>query len=111
VNLAGVAPSSATTGLLNANSMIINGVQIGQALSTDDTASDVNATSSTRAASAIAIAAAINRTVAVNQRNPKSSNARSMWLDKPLKSMVLPRFNPMIEVINPASSQNLLGNN
>jgi flagellin len=55
------APSSATTGLLNSNSMIINGVAIGQANATDDTASDVNATSSTRASSAIAIAAAINR--------------------------------------------------
>jgi len=57
---------SATTGLLNANSMVINGVQIGAALTTDDTASydgtiDTVATSSVRAASAIAIAAAINR--------------------------------------------------
>jgi len=58
---AGTAPDSSTTGLLNANSMIINGVAIGQALSTDDTASSTDATSSTRAASAIAIAAAINR--------------------------------------------------
>jgi len=61
---AGTAPDSATTGLLNANSMIINGVAIGQALSTDDTASSTDATSSTRAASAIAIAAAINRSSA-----------------------------------------------
>jgi len=60
----GVAPNSADTGLLNGNSMIINGVAIGQALSTDDTASDTTATSSTRAASAIAIAAAINRSSA-----------------------------------------------
>jgi len=57
----GTAPSSSTTGLLNANSMIINGVAIGQALATDDSASDTTSTSSTRAASAIAIAAAINR--------------------------------------------------
>lgn len=55
------APTSATQGLLNANSMIINGVAIGQALSTDDSASDTTAASSTRASSAIAIAAAINR--------------------------------------------------
>lgn len=55
------APVSATQGLLNANSMVINGVAIGQALTTDDTASDTTATSSTRASSAIAIAAAINR--------------------------------------------------
>jgi len=59
-------PDSATTGLLNANSMVINGVQIGAALTTDDTASfdgtsTSNASSSVRAASAIAIAAAINR--------------------------------------------------
>jgi flagellin len=54
-----------TTGLLKANSMVINGVQIGAALTTDDTASYDGAagiaTSSVRAASAIAIAAAINR--------------------------------------------------
>jgi flagellin len=61
---AGASASSSSIGLLNANSMVINGVQIGQALTTDDTASDVNATSSSRAASAIAIAAAINRSSA-----------------------------------------------
>jgi len=61
---AGGSASSSSIGLLNANSMVINGVQIGQALTTDDTASDVNATSSSRAASAIAIAAAINRSSA-----------------------------------------------
>jgi flagellin len=60
---------SATTGLLNANSMVINGVQIGAALTTDDTASydgtaASTATSSVRSASAIAIAAAINRSSA-----------------------------------------------
>ena len=62
-------PTSATTGLLNSNSMVINGVQIGAALTTDDTASydgsvNANASSSVRAASAIAIAAAINRSSA-----------------------------------------------
>ena len=55
------APATTTTGLLDNSTMIINGVTIGQALTTDDTASDTTATSSTRAASAIAIAAAINR--------------------------------------------------
>jgi flagellin len=58
---------SSTTGLLNGNSMTINGVQIGAALTTDDTASYVGsgvATSSVRSASAIAIAAAINRSSA-----------------------------------------------
>jgi len=64
VQTAGAAPTSATSGLLNSNSIVINGVQIGQALTTDDTASDVTATSSARAASAIAIAAAINRSSA-----------------------------------------------
>jgi len=61
VETAGAAPSSSDVGLLNSNSIVINGVQIGQALTTDDTASDIQATSSSRAASAIAIAAAINR--------------------------------------------------
>ncbi|MEY3791610.1 MAG: hypothetical protein RLZ09_2446 [Pseudomonadota bacterium] len=55
------APSTTTTGLLSNNSLILNGVAIGQALSTDDSASDTTAASSTREASAIAIAAAINR--------------------------------------------------
>lgn len=59
--VAATAPTSALQGLLNANSMIINGLAIGQALSTDDSASNDQALSSTRAASAIAIAAAINR--------------------------------------------------
>jgi flagellin len=59
--LAAAAPTSALQGLLNANSMVINGVAIGQALSTDDTASIDTALSSSRAASAIAIAAAINK--------------------------------------------------
>jgi len=54
------APASSSQGLMNANSMVINGFAIRQALATDDTASDTTATASTRAASAIAIAAAIN---------------------------------------------------
>jgi len=58
---AATAPSTTTTGLLTNNSLILNGVAIGQSLSTDDTASDTTAASSTRDASAIAIAAAINR--------------------------------------------------
>jgi len=55
-----VAPSTSTTGLLNAGVLKINGIDIRAAVSTDDTASDVTATSSSKAASAIAIAAAIN---------------------------------------------------
>ena len=55
------APSTATTGLLNAGTLRINGTSIVAASSLDDTASDTTATSSTKAASAIAIAAAINK--------------------------------------------------
>ena len=55
------APSDATTGVLTSDTMVINGVAIGQGLATDDSASDTTAASSTREASAIAIAAAINR--------------------------------------------------
>lgn len=55
------APSTTTTGLLQAGTMKINGIAIDAAITADDTASDVTATSSTKAASAIAIAAAINR--------------------------------------------------
>jgi len=56
-----VAPSATTTGLLEAGTMKINGISIDAAITADDTASDVTATSSTKAASAIAIAAAINK--------------------------------------------------
>jgi flagellin len=57
---AGGAPSTSTTGLLNAGVLKINGIDIRAAVSADDTASDITATSSTKAGSAIAIAAAIN---------------------------------------------------
>jgi len=63
-NLAGVTAAPATTaspGLLDNASLIINGVAVGAALTTDDSASDTTADGSTRAGSAIAIAAAINR--------------------------------------------------
>jgi DNA repair protein RadC len=53
------APSTGTTGLLNAGTLRINGTSIVAASSLDDTASDTTATSSTKAASAIAIAAAL----------------------------------------------------
>jgi flagellin len=55
------APTAANTGLLEAGTMKINGISIDAAITADDTASDVSATSSTKAASAIAIAAAINK--------------------------------------------------
>jgi flagellin len=54
------APSTTTTGLLQAGTMRLNGIAIDAAVTASDTASDVTATSSTKAASAIAIAAAIN---------------------------------------------------
>jgi len=64
-----VAPTSANVGFLNGNSMIINGVAITAAVATDDLStydvgSAVGGTSSTRASSAIAIAAAINKSSA-----------------------------------------------
>jgi flagellin len=58
--LTGAAPSESTTGILAAGTMRINGVAIDAAATASDTASDVTATSSTKAASGIAIAAAIN---------------------------------------------------
>jgi hypothetical protein len=60
-DVATAAPSESTTGLLNAGTMTINGYAIGAAIGDADTASDATATSSTKAASAIAIAAAINQ--------------------------------------------------
>jgi flagellin len=57
---AGIAPSSATLGVLNGNTLVINDIAIGAGRTTDDTAS-LATTASVKAASAIAIAAAINR--------------------------------------------------
>ena len=58
---AGAAPDATTTGLLNGNTLVLNGVGIDAAIGSDDDASATVATSSTKAASAIAIAAAINK--------------------------------------------------
>ncbi len=55
-----LAPASATSGVLNGNTLVINGVGIQAAQGADDDASFEN-TGSTKAASAIAIAAAINK--------------------------------------------------
>jgi flagellin len=55
-----VAPSTTTTGLLQAGTMRINGIAIDAAVTSSDTASDTTAASSTKAASSISIAAAIN---------------------------------------------------
>ena len=58
---AGAAPDASTTGVLNGNTLVLNGVGIDAAIGSDDDASATAATSSTKAASAIAIAAAINK--------------------------------------------------
>ena len=59
VAASGAAPSTTTTGLLEAGTMRINGIAIDAAVTASDTASFI-ATSSTKSASAIAIANAIN---------------------------------------------------
>ena len=58
---AGAVPAIGTTGLLNGNTLVLNGVGIDAAIGSDDDASNTFATSSTKAGSAIAIAAAINK--------------------------------------------------
>ena len=58
---AATAPTSALQGLMNGNTMVINSVAIGQANSSDDTASNTGPLSSVAKTTAIAIAAAINR--------------------------------------------------
>jgi len=58
---AATAPSTTTTGLLNGNTLVINGVGIDAAIGSDDMSSDATAASSTKTASGIAIAAAINK--------------------------------------------------
>jgi len=55
------ATDDTTPGLLNGNTLIINDVQIDAAIAGDDNSTDITATSSTKAMSAIAIAAAINK--------------------------------------------------
>jgi flagellin len=57
------AASTSTTGVLNSSTLVINGFNISKAVSTDDDASYVAtaATGSQKAASAIAIAVAINK--------------------------------------------------
>jgi len=57
---AGVEPSETNVGILNGNTLVINEISIGAARATDDTASHPT-TASAKSASAIAIAAAINR--------------------------------------------------
>jgi len=61
VAAAGAAPSTSTTGVLGGNTLVLNGVGIDAAIGSDDHSSSIYGTSSTKAASAIAIAAAINK--------------------------------------------------
>ena len=58
-----VPPSDATstTGQLNGNTLVVNGVGIDAANGNDDTSSNVYATTSIKSASAISIAAAVNK--------------------------------------------------
>lgn len=56
-----ISMTSANQGLMNGNSLIVNGIAIGQGLATDDTASTSEPVASSRRHSAISIAAAINR--------------------------------------------------
>jgi flagellin len=55
-----VAATAATTRVLNTGDLVLNGVAIRASKASDDTLSDTTAASSNKAASAIAIAAAIN---------------------------------------------------
>ena len=53
--------TATTAGQLTANSLILNGIAVGSAVSSDDTSSDTTSQSSIKSESAIAIAAAINK--------------------------------------------------
>lgn len=59
-----VATSAATAQVLNTGDLVINGVSVRASKDSDDTISDTTATSSKKAGSAIAIAAAINESSA-----------------------------------------------
>jgi flagellin len=71
-----LAPASGTSGVLNGNTLVINGVGISAAQGSDDDASTEN-TGSTKAASAIAIAAAINKSSDITGVTAKA-NANSI---------------------------------
>jgi len=70
---AATAPTSALQGLLNGSAMIINGIAIGAANSTDDTTSHTGPASSVASTTAIAIAAAINRKTALTGVTAKAA--------------------------------------
>ena len=71
--VAGAAPSSTDAGVLNAGDLSINGVAIAAAVGTDDKASHTAHPSSSKAASAIAIAAAINKSSATTGVTAKAN--------------------------------------
>lgn len=63
---AGTSPTAGSgVGVLNGDTLVINGIAVGAARTTDDTAS-ISTTASAKAASAIAIAAAINKKTALH---------------------------------------------
>jgi flagellin len=69
-----VAPndSTSTTGTLNGNTLVLNGVGIDAAIGSDDAASNTFATTSMKSASGIAIAAAINKKLALTGVSAKA---------------------------------------
>jgi len=71
--VAATAPTAALQGLLTGNAMIINGVAIGAANSTDDTTSPTGPLSSVASTTAIAIATAINRKSALTGVTAKAA--------------------------------------
>ncbi len=114
----GAAPLSTTTGTLNGNTLIINGVAIGASNATDDTASVEAPTSGSRANSAIAIAAAINRssdktgvtaTAAPNvlrgQGFTANVTAGQIYLNGAVISVNTSTINGVVDSINSVSQQ------
>jgi flagellin len=81
---AGVVPSNANVGVLNGDTLVINEISIGAARATDDKASH-STTASAKAASAIAIAAAINR-------KSELHGVRAIAEPNVIRSEVLPSF-------------------
>jgi flagellin len=71
--VAGAAPASTNAGVLGAGDLSINGVAIAAAVGTDDKASHTAHASSTKAASAISIAASINKSSATTGVTAKAN--------------------------------------
>jgi len=65
---------SSVAGQLDANSLILNGIAVGSAVSSDDTSSDTTAISSNKSESAIAIAAAINKSSSLTGVTAKANS-------------------------------------